>query len=1108
MPLPASEDQWIAIQQKTFTNWANEQLRIGNRSVEDLAVDLCDGVRLVALVEALQFQKIGKVYQKPTNRIQMLHNVSLALQAVAEDNVRLVNIGNDDIVDGNLKLTLGLLWHLILRYQISSARAAPPRKLMLSWFRAALPEELDITNLTSGWRDGCALHALLDHCKPGLSPHWRQLNKTDAVLNIETAMRLAKEKLGIPRVISAEDFASPGLDELSAMTYLSYFIRQNSPGYHSTLDWVCRQLKTTNVTNFTTDWNDGQVLCKLVHSLGGDIPGWPKLDKPNNVARCQLGLDAAQALGVPKTLTASELADPRVDHLTVMTYVAQFQNVTPRLPKAQRCRLDCPLHKVTVGNEAKFRLKVADPDIDSSKLVISVAAHAGRPPCKVEWSNGEAICSFVPTEIGQHVIHASYDGDEITGSPVMLSAVRDLSKVKTLTQKGPLKLGQPFEIEVTCPDECWESVELRCLSPAGQMQILSSDRTTTGLKTMFVPSSVGVWSYQTNVGSQEVDTGKVRVFDPGAAQLTGPETGEVGEEVRLSVNVKNCGSQEVDVELQQDGGQSSKDVKISPSGDMRYLTLTPCIEGKVRVKVTMHGENIRGSPKVLQVVDRGQIQIVGDGIVRGMKDMEASFTVDTRGIPGDVSADIRRSGLAVPVSRQMLSAGVFRFCYVPDTVGVYSVNVLCASKHLPGSPYQVKVTDKSQVKPRDDLSAMQDENGRLALRGGQTTVLSFDVKHAGPGTFNAEVLSPEGKLPVQIDQNPQSATVSFLATKEGDHYVHLYWSDSPIDASPILAFCPGPQLPVDATMVVISGKGAETARATLTTDFMIDGRRAGPGVPKVQLQGVHTDVTVELEPLQYDRYRCLYTAPHPGAFLLYVYWSDALVHGCPIKVTVTPRGDPRKVKVKGSALGGGVAGQEWTLLVDTAQAGPGDVAATLYDDTEEMVTCKIAEQDSGQFLLSLLPVKIGLYTLHVTYDNSHVGGSPFSLYAGSAPDPTQVRVFGPGIEDGIVGEFESRFLVETQGAGAGQLAVKIRGPRGAFKVEMRRETETERTINCRYDPSEPGEYEIHVRWSGDHVPGSPFIVHLAETRDQLEELTNERGFLTREERMMGWRAEI
>ena len=64
-------------------------------------------------------------------------------------------------------------------------------------------------------------------------------------------MRLAKEKLGIPRVISAEDFASPELDELSAMTYLSYFIKKDSPGYNEMLEWVRKQLKTLKVTNFT-----------------------------------------------------------------------------------------------------------------------------------------------------------------------------------------------------------------------------------------------------------------------------------------------------------------------------------------------------------------------------------------------------------------------------------------------------------------------------------------------------------------------------------------------------------------------------------------------------------------------------------------------------------------------------------------------------------------------------------------------------------------------------------------------------------------------------------------------------------------------------------------
>ena len=61
--------------------------------MEDLSTDFCDGVNLVALVEALQFKKIGKVYSHPSSRIQMIQNVTLALHAIEEDHVKLVNIG-------------------------------------------------------------------------------------------------------------------------------------------------------------------------------------------------------------------------------------------------------------------------------------------------------------------------------------------------------------------------------------------------------------------------------------------------------------------------------------------------------------------------------------------------------------------------------------------------------------------------------------------------------------------------------------------------------------------------------------------------------------------------------------------------------------------------------------------------------------------------------------------------------------------------------------------------------------------------------------------------------------------------------------------------------
>lgn len=56
---------------------------------------------------------------------------------------------------------------------------------------------------------------------------------------------------------------------------------------------------------------------------------------------------------------------------------------------------------------------------------------------------------------------------------------------------------------------------------------------------------------------------------------------------------------------------------------------------------------------------------------------------------------------------------------------------------------------------------------------------------------------------------------------------------------------------------------------------------------------------------------------------------------------------------------------------------------------------------------------------------------------------------------------------------------------GAFRVEMQRESQKDRTILCKYDPTEPGDYRIEVKWSGEHVPGSPFMVMIFDTQEEL-----------------------
>lgn len=64
-------------------------------------------------------------------------------------------------------------------------------------------------------------------------------------------MQLAKQHFDIPLVLRPEDLSSPDLDELSGMTYLSYYMKYDSPGYRATLNWVRNAIPEADINNFT-----------------------------------------------------------------------------------------------------------------------------------------------------------------------------------------------------------------------------------------------------------------------------------------------------------------------------------------------------------------------------------------------------------------------------------------------------------------------------------------------------------------------------------------------------------------------------------------------------------------------------------------------------------------------------------------------------------------------------------------------------------------------------------------------------------------------------------------------------------------------------------------
>lgn len=243
----AEDAPWKKIQQNTFTRWANEHLKLVNRRIDDLQNDFSDGLNLIALIEVLSHKKLARFNKKPMFRSQKLENVSVVLDFLENiEHIRLVNIDSSHLVDGKLKLILGLIWTLILHYSISMpmwegeeqdpskrGKNLTPKQKLLDWINSRMPPDLPINNFTTDWNDGRAIGALVDSCAPGLYPDWQNNDPRNTLNNAKEAMDLAEQYLGIPQLIKPEEMVNPKIDELSMMTYLSQYpnakIAKNAP---------------------------------------------------------------------------------------------------------------------------------------------------------------------------------------------------------------------------------------------------------------------------------------------------------------------------------------------------------------------------------------------------------------------------------------------------------------------------------------------------------------------------------------------------------------------------------------------------------------------------------------------------------------------------------------------------------------------------------------------------------------------------------------------------------------------------------------------------------------------------------------------------------------
>ncbi|XP_061479015.1 dystonin isoform X31 [Rhineura floridana] len=256
-------DERDKVQKKTFTKWINQHLMKIRKHVNDLYEDLRDGHNLISLLEVLSGDTLPR--EKGRMRFHRLQNVQIALDYLKRRQVKLVNIRNDDITDGNPKLTLGLIWTIILHFQISDIHVTgesedmSAKERLLLWTQQTTEGYAGIRceNFTTCWRDGKLFNAIIHKYRPDLID-MNTVAVQSNLANLEHAFFVA-EKLGVARLLDPEDVDVSSPDEKSVITYVSSLydafpkVPEGGEGI-SAHDVEVKWVEYQNMVNYLIQW--------------------------------------------------------------------------------------------------------------------------------------------------------------------------------------------------------------------------------------------------------------------------------------------------------------------------------------------------------------------------------------------------------------------------------------------------------------------------------------------------------------------------------------------------------------------------------------------------------------------------------------------------------------------------------------------------------------------------------------------------------------------------------------------------------------------------------------------------------------------------------------
>ncbi|KAM9407178.1 filamin-C-like isoform 15-T15 [Salvelinus alpinus] len=1067
----AEDAPWKKIQQNTFTRWCNEHLKCLNKRINDLQKDLTDGLKLIGLLEVLSQKKMYRKYHaRPNFRQMKLENVSVALEFLEREHIKLVSIDSKAIVDGNLKLILGLIWTLILHYSISmpmwededdeDAKKLTPKQRLLGWIQNKVPQ-LPINNFHRDWRDGKALGALVDNCAPGLCPDWETWDPSQPVENAREAMQQADDWLGVPQVIAPEEIVDPNVDEHSVMTYLSQFpkskLKPGAPLRSKTLHPKMAKaygpgieprgnmvLKPAEFVVETVEAGLGEVLVYVEDPEGHTEEARVIPNNDKNRTYSVIYLPKVEGLHKVKVLFAGQDIDRSPFVVSVSKAMGDPNKVQARGPGLE-----------PVGNVANkptyFDIYTAGAGAGDVGVII-VDSQGRRDTVEIILENkGDSIfrCTYCPILEGSHVIYVTFAGQQIPRSP--------------------------FTIHIS-------EAPPSSLPPGSPVQIVpQSIRTPPTDKAKRVPPPTP-------------PKPRRPTSNPNVCRASGrglqPKGVRVKEVADFKVYTKGAGSGELKVTIKGPKGLEEP-VKVRDAGEGVYeCDYYPIMTGKYTITITWGGQTIPRSPfEVVVSEDVGpqKVRAWGPGLETGMVGKSADFVVEAIGTEvGTLGFSIEGPSQA-KIECDDKGDGSCDVRYWPTEPGDYAVHVICDDEDIKDSPFMAHILLTANDLFPEKVKSYGPGLEPIGCIVNKPAEFTIDTSRAGRGQLKIYAQDAEGfPIDIQITENGDSTFLCvYIPTKPIKHTIIITWGEVNVPNSPFRVTIGEGSHPEN---VKVYGPGVEKSglKANEPTYFTVDCSEAGQGDVSIGIKcapGVvgpaEADIDFDIIKNDNDTFTVKYMPPGPGRYTIMVLFADHEIPISPFRIKVDPSHDANKVRAEGPGLNktGVEVGKPTHFTIYTKGAGKAkpEVHFTGAAKGDAVRDFEIIDNHDYSYTVRYTAVQQGNMSISICHGGDPIPKSPFNITVAPPLDINKVKV--QGLNNKVDVGKDQEFTVSTHGVGGqGKLDVKITSP-SRRPIPCKLESDTANEVHTvKYIPPEEGPYKVDISYDGNPVPGSPFTV--------------------------------